>query len=201
MNKSRNKKSYKKKSQNKKSYKKKSYKKKSYKKNMKFDGSIEDELEKNFDKLFKKHFDPEIILIKKDPDTFDTEPFEFQDVETSFKISCYLHRISIKDKIVWVLDVPRVSIKEEERNKGLFKTIILYLEKFCKEHSIPLYVNNIINKDLWKNLNKNGYHIIYGWGWDKKVLQPMVSHMPDNLEGEIHAVKFYEFSDEKVTGK
>jgi len=130
---------------------------------------------------------------------FDTNRFDFNDDETSFKMVCYLKRIQIKNNLVWVLSANEIYItNEENRGKGLFRTIILYLEEFCKKHSIPLYIENIINDDLWKKLNKNGYHIIYGFDNDS-LLTPKEEKLPERLSGDIKAIKFYKFDE--VVGK
>ena len=50
--------------------------------------------------------------------------------------------------------------KEENRKKGFFKNTIKILEDFCKENGISLLVSNILDDNLVKTLNKNGFGII-----------------------------------------
>jgi hypothetical protein len=51
------------------------------------------------------------------------------------------------------IDVANVSIPEKYQGQGYFKGMILHLESFKK----TIYVESILDKNLLKNLLKNGY--------------------------------------------
>jgi len=122
-------------------------------------------LDDNFNKEFEKHgFVKEICDLEKGG--FSAKLFDFYDEETTFGIMCKLEKMNSYGRILNIqrcifLNIKAVGIeKEENRKKGFFKNIIEKLEKFCKSQGVSLIVSNILEDNLVKILNKNGFGII-----------------------------------------
>ena len=115
----------------------------------------------NFEYHLKNDFKKEIFNLEKGSKLFD-----FYDEITNFGIMFKFENLPSYSQILNIekcifFNILAIGIENEEnRKKGFFKNTIKILEDFCKENGISLLVSNILDDNLVKTLNKNGFGII-----------------------------------------
>ena len=119
----------------------------------------------NFEYQLNNDFKKEIFNLKRGSGTM-SKLFDFYDEITNFGIMFKFEKLPSYSQILNIekcifFNILAIGIeKEENRKKGFFKNTIKILEDFCKENGISLLVSNILDDNLVKTLNKNGFGII-----------------------------------------
>ena len=119
----------------------------------------------NFEYRLKNDFKKEIFNLERGSGT-SSKLFDFYDEITNFGIMFKFEKLPSYSQILNIekcifFNILAIGIeKEENRKKGFFKNTIKILEDFCKENGISLLISNILDDNLVKTLNKNGFGII-----------------------------------------
>lgn len=64
----------------------------------------------------------------------------------------------INRELVHSLDLAAVEVREEQRGKRNFSTLLAYLEFLALHHNKTLYVESVMNPIVWEALERRGYH-------------------------------------------
>ena len=75
---------------------------------------------------------------------------------TTDELQIYLRKAihSVGGEIIRTIDIANVSlVNQEDKGKGYFKEVILFIESF----ELPVYVENVGNMELAAQLVKHGY--------------------------------------------
>ena len=130
-----------------------------------------DEFLEEFEPLFNTYIDNELpgfIRRKSSMIYFTYENYEF--IKAQFKLE---NQRMIGSKFGESSEFLVLNLKQVVGyKKGIFKSMIMFIEKVCKEKNINLLVSQILNPILSKGLEKNGYTIITEeWGSDTNAVK------------------------------
>ena len=115
---------------------------------------------KEFEPLFNNYIDTYLenfLKSKRMVDFFEYYNSEFITVKLKLENEKMIGRKMGRERRsdFLVLNIKQVT----GYKKGIFKSMIKFIEKICKEKKINLFISQIFNKDLLDMLEKNGYTV------------------------------------------
>ncbi len=79
-------------------------------------------------------------------------------------LECYVrvtkHRVG--DVVACTFDVANVKVKQRSRRKGVFKVWLAIVEAECDARGLVVYVESVLNDDLYRFLKARGYEDVPG---------------------------------------
>ena len=159
------------------------------------------DLTKKFENILKP-IETIIETFKEYPNDTDVMYINFRDEKSTLRIQCKIENqkriaklfLGIENLIVF--NVEQVSISNlENRKKGYFAAILKLLEQKCETWGISVLVSGIVNHELAKNLNKNGFKLLLeNFSFERKIIDSMMLLDDLNLNEyhSIDAIKIFE---------